>query len=108
MKRSNTETINVVGKNKILSESSTLEKNILQNNKQEKNKEIEYVRENYCKYDRVERELLVLLEDNTPAKEAAKTLGISLPTLYKYKGIASIKHQKLYVIPEEERFLRKK
>ena len=64
-------------------------------------------RENYCKFERVEKPLSQMLERSIPEKEMAANLKISLPTLHKYKNILTIRNKKIYMTPEEERFLKK-
>ncbi len=64
-------------------------------------------RENYCKFAQVEQALVGHLEAKTATKDAARELGISVPTFNKYKGLVSIKYNTLFRTPEEEKFLEK-
>ncbi len=68
---------------------------------------LDYVQKNYCKFDRVEKPLQELLEENRSEKEIAVTLGISLPTVHKYKNILALKNNKLYATQEERNYLEK-
>ena len=68
---------------------------------------LDYVQKNYCKYDKVEKPLQELLEQNRSEKDIAITLGISLPTVHKYKNILALKNNKLYATQEERNFLEK-
>lgn len=58
-------------------------------------------RDHYRKYFQVQERLVQCLEAGRSAKEAAKDLGISLPTFYKYKSIASIENDTIYMTAEE-------
>ena len=64
-------------------------------------------RENFCKFAQVEQALVGHLEAKTATKDAARELGISVPTFNKYKGLVSIKYNTLFTTPEEEAFLEK-
>lgn len=64
-------------------------------------------RENFCKFAQVEQALVGHLKARTATKDAARELGISVPTFNKYKGLVSIKHNTLFTTPEEETFLEK-
>lgn len=59
-------------------------------------------RAHYRKYFQVQERLIEHLEAGLSAKESAKELGISLPTFYKYKSIASIENDTLYMTAEEK------
>ena len=63
-------------------------------------------RDHYRKYFQVQERLVQCLEENCSAKDAAKELGISLPTFYKYKSIASVENDMVYMTEEEVRYIR--
>lgn len=62
---------------------------------------------NYYKYDETKKALESCLKEDRRAAEIAKRVGISLPTLYKYKMMLSLETGNNYMTLEERLFLAK-
>ena len=62
---------------------------------------------NYYKYEETKQALENCLKEDRRAAEIAKRVGVSLPTLYKYKAMLSLETGNNYMTREERLFLVK-